>query len=165
MGETVTIERAFPVPPARLWEAWTRPELFAVWFGTDAVEVPLDRLVLEARAGGRLRATMLLPDGSAKDWEGTFVAVEEPTRLEFTLTDEPGTDPGPPIVVDIAEDAGIGSTLRLRQSSAGFDDEGIAAVTAGYGAFFDVMERVLVAGEAPEPGRAGVVDGGGGAQR
>lgn len=161
MGETVTIERTFPVPPARLWAAWTRPELFAVWFGTDAVEVPLDRVVLEAHVGGRLRATMLLPDGSVKDWEGTFVAVHEPTRLEFTLTDEPGTDPGAPIVVDIAEDGGASSRLTLRQSSAGFDDEGIAAVTAGYGAFFDVMERVLVAVEAPKPGKAGVVDGGG----
>jgi uncharacterized protein YndB with AHSA1/START domain len=138
----VEVERAFEHPPASIWDAWTRPELFASWFGTEAVEVPVESVTLDVRIGGELAAEMVLPDGSTQQWSGTFVEVAEPSRLVFTLTDEPGSDAGAPLVVRI-DPADAGSRLVLRQSAEGFDDEGIAALHAGYGAFFDAMERVL----------------------
>ena len=151
-GPTLTVQRAIHHPPPLVWSAWTQPAVFAQWFGTEAVTIPVESVVLEPVRGGELRATMLLPDGTAKHWEGVFVQVFEPSILVFTLTDEPGSDPGEPIVVRIQPENGGGSTLTLQQSTDGFDDEGIAALEAGYGAFFDSMERVLndaVAGALP----------------
>ena len=151
-GPILTVQHAIHHPPPLVWSAWTQPAVFAQWFGTEAVTIPVESVVLEPVRGGELRATMLLPDGTAKHWEGVFVQVFEPSILVFTLTDEPGSDPGEPIVVRIQPENGGGSTLTLQQSTDGFDDEGIAALEAGYGAFFDSMERVLndaVAGALP----------------
>lgn len=153
MADTFTVEYEFAAPPTRVWAAWTTPALFSVWFGTEAVIVPIERIVLDVRVGGALRATMILPDGSEKDWEGEFTTVEPPTRLAFTLTDVPGTDPGPPVVVDLAPTSDGGTRLALRQSSHHFDDDGIAAVTAGYLAFFEAMARALDADSAGAVGR------------
>ena len=42
MTESFTITRTLAAPPELVWDVWTKPEHFAVWFGTEAVEVPLD---------------------------------------------------------------------------------------------------------------------------
>ena len=142
----VEVARELPHPISRVWAAWTTPELFARWFGTEAIEIPDESVVLEPIAGGVLRATMLLPDGSSKHWEGEFLVVDPPSRLELVLTDEPGTDPGDPIEVTLAPSA-TGTMLALVQSTEGFDAEGVAALAAGYGAFFDALDRVLASEE------------------
>jgi len=142
-GAIMTVRRELPHPPALVWSAWTQPDRFAAWFGTEAVDVPVASVQLDARAGGALRATMRLPHGTEQQWEGAFVEVVEPARLVFTLTDEPGTDAGDPIVVEMSPLEGGGTVLSLRQSTEGFDVDGVAALEAGYGAFFDAMHRVL----------------------
>ena len=48
MTESFTITRTLAAPPELVWDVWTKPEHFAVWFGTEAVEVPLDSVTLES---------------------------------------------------------------------------------------------------------------------
>lgn len=149
-GTWVEIEHRFDRTAEDVWAAWTTPALFAAWFGTETV--PVESVTLDVRMGGALRATMLLPDGSRREWSGEFLDVLEPSRLLLTLTDEPGSDPGPPLLVRILTEDG-GTRLVLRQSSEGFDDDGVAALRAGYGAFFDAMDRVLGEHHAAGPAR------------
>lgn len=144
MNDGVNITRTFAAPIELVFEAFTRPEHFSVWFGTAAVEVPLDTLSMDVRVGGTWTAVMHLPDGTTKDWEGEYTEIDAPTRLAFTLTDEPGTDPGEPVTVDLREVDG-GTEMTFWQDAHGFDEDGIAAVTAGYGAFFDEMQRIVEA--------------------
>ena len=140
--EGFTVSRTFAAPPERLWEVWTQPELFSVWFGTAEVAVPLETLHLDVRVGGELRAVMQLPDGGVIHWEGEYREVEPPTRLAFTLTDVPGGDPGDPITADVV--AVDGSTrVTLFQPRHGFSDEQIELTIAGYNSFFDTMETVI----------------------
>lgn len=142
MTEYFTVTRTLQAPRELVFEALTKPEHFAVWFGTAAVEVPQDSLTMDVRPGGAFRAVMLLPDGNRIDWAGEYKAVEPPSHLAMTLTDQPGDDEGLPVLFDL-EDSGDGTVLTIRQDRSDFTDEQVAATIAGYNSFIDDIERVL----------------------
>jgi len=147
MPDHFTIVRAFDASREAVFDAWTLPEKFSVWFGTAAVAVPLPTLTMDVRVGGVWSAVMQLPDGSTKDWEGEYREVDRPSRLSLTLTDQPGADAGEPIVVVLDEAEG-GTRMTFTQPRHGFTDEQVAMVTAGYNAFFDAMDEI-VTGRSP----------------
>ena len=142
MADYFTITRTLRAPRELVFEAITRPEHFAVWFGTAEVEVPQDTLTMDVRPGGAFRAVMHLPDGNRIDWAGSYVTVEPPARLAMTLTDQPGDDLGLPVLFDLEEVDG-GTQLTIRQDRADFSDEQVEATIAGYNAFIDDIERVV----------------------
>lgn len=142
MSEPIVLTRTFAAEPAAVYALWTTPELFSVWFGTDAVTVPLDSLSLDVRVGGAWQAVMELPGGNSISWEGAYTELDPPSRLALTMTDEPGTDAGEPITVDFAAVEG-GTEMTLTQARGDFGDEQVAAVSAGYNGFFDTMETLL----------------------
>jgi uncharacterized protein YndB with AHSA1/START domain len=142
MADYFTITRTLSAPRELVFEAITRPEHFAVWFGTAAVEVPQDTLTMDVRPGGAFRAVMLLPDGNRIDWAGQYKVVEPPSHLAMTLTDQPGDDEGLPVLFDLEEVDG-GTKLTISQDRADFSDEQVAATIAGYNAFIDDIEDVL----------------------
>lgn len=142
MTERFTITRTLGSPRTRVFEALTIPEQFAVWFGTSAIEVPLDTLTMEVRPGGALAAVMLLPDGGRIDWRGEYTAVEPPAHLSMTLTDQPGTEPGLPVLFDLTEVDG-GTELTISQDRAHFTDEQVEATIQGYHSFIDEIESLV----------------------
>ena len=126
MTEYFTVTRTLSAPRELVFEAITKPEHFAVWFGTAAVEVPQDSLTMDVRPGGAFRAVMLLPDGNRIDWSGEYQVVEPPVHLAMTLTDQPGDDQGLPVLFDLEETAD-GTVLTIRQDRSDFSDEQVAA--------------------------------------
>jgi uncharacterized protein YndB with AHSA1/START domain len=142
MTDGFTITRTFAAPRELVFDAFTKPEHFSVWFGTAAVPVPLETLHMDVRVGGTWTAVMQLPDGTTKDWEGEYREVDRPSRLAFTLTDQIGVDAGEPVTVDLREVEG-GTEMTFWQARHGFSDEEIEMVTAGYGAFFDELQRIV----------------------
>ena len=142
MTEYFTVTRTLRAPRELVFETLTKPEHFAVWFGTAAVEVPQDSLTMDVRPGGAFRAVMLLPDGNRIDWTGEYKAVEPPSHLAMTLSDQPGDDAGLPVLFDLEEQGGD-TVLTIRQDRSDFSDEQVAATIAGYNAFIDDIERVL----------------------
>ena len=142
MAEYFTITRDLAAPRELVFDAITKPEHFAVWFGTAAVDVPRESITMDVRAGGAFRAVMLLPDGNRIDWAGEYVEVDPPSHLAMTLTDQPGDDAGLPVLFDL-EEAGDGTVLTIRQDRSDFTDEQVAATIAGYNSFIDDIERVL----------------------
>ena len=142
MTEYFTVTRTLRAPRELVFETLTKPEHFAVWFGTAAVEVPRDSLTMDVRPGGAFRAVMLLPDGHRIDWTGEYKAVEPPSHLAMTLSDQPGDDVGLPVLFDLEEE-GDATVLTIRQDRSDFTDEQVAATLAGYNSFIDDIERVL----------------------
>jgi uncharacterized protein YndB with AHSA1/START domain len=142
MTETFTITRTLPATPEMVWDAWTKPEHFAVWFGTEAVEVPLDSVTLDVRVGGTLAATMNIPGGPIIHWAGEYTEVDPPRHLAFTLSDNPDQYAGVPIIATFIPVDG-GTEVSLRQNRGDFSDEQVEATIAGYNSFFDSIERVL----------------------
>jgi uncharacterized protein YndB with AHSA1/START domain len=138
----LTITRTFAAPRELVYEAWTRPEHFAVWFGSAAIEVPLDTVSMDVRVGGEWKAVMLLPDGKRINWIGEYIEVDPPARLAFTMTDDPANPTRVPVVVTLDEVDG-GTEMTLVQTGSGFTAEQQAMTIAGYNSFFDDMEKVL----------------------
>lgn len=142
MTDYFTVTRTLSAPRELVFEAITAPGHFAVWFGTAAVEVPQETLTMDVRPGGAFRAVMHLPDGNLIHWHGEYTAVERPSHLAMTLSDQPGEDPGLPVLFDL-EEVTDGTRLTVRQDRADFSDEQVAATIEGYNSFIDDIERVL----------------------
>jgi uncharacterized protein YndB with AHSA1/START domain len=142
MTDYFSVTRTLAAPRELVFEAITRPEHFAVWFGTAQVEVPQETLSMDVRPGGAFRAVMHLPDGNLIHWSGTYLAVDPPSHLAMTLTDQPGEDAGLPVLFDLDAVDG-GTQLTIRQDRSDFSDEQVAATIAGYNAFIDDMADVV----------------------
>lgn len=143
MSNQITVTRTFAAPRERVFAAWTDPADFSVWFGSSQVNVPRDSLVLDVRPGGSWHAVMELPDGNTINWEGRYTEVTPPERLCLTMTDRPGTDPGAPISVTFADVDGR-TQMTLVQEAPDFSEDQREQTAAGYQAFFDDMEALVV---------------------
>lgn len=99
---------------------------------------------MDVRVGGAWNAVMQLPDGNQIHWVGEYTEVDPPERLAFTMTDDPASPAGEPIVVTFAEVAG-GTEMTLVQPAGDFTQEQIDATIMGYNGFFDSMEKLLAA--------------------
>ncbi|WP_374947820.1 SRPBCC domain-containing protein [Agreia sp.] len=142
----LTITRSFAATPQAVFDAWTNPEKFAVWFGTDGVDVPAETLSLDVRPGGSWSAVMQLPDDTSISWVGEYVEVEAPSHLVMTITDNPSDDARGVITVDLAEVVG-GTEMIMSQQSPGFDEGQLEQTVIGYNAFFDVLQSVVTESE------------------
>lgn len=140
----LTVTRTIAAPPERVYAAWTRPEDFAVWFGSNAVDVPVESVSMDVRVGGRWTAVMHPPGGDAIYWHGRYTEVDPPRRLAFTMDDDPESDTVDPVVVTLAP-ASAGSQMSLAQPRGDLTDEQLAQTVLGYNAFFDSLE-ILLAG-------------------
>jgi len=137
-----TITRTFAAPRELVWEAWTTPEHFAVWFGTAATE--MRDVELDVRPGGAWHGTMILPDGGRIDWHGTYHEVIEPERLVLDLSD------GTPVLDEDHERftvtltaVGDATEMTLRQSGGHLTDEQYERTKVGTNSFLDTMEQLL----------------------
>ncbi|HEX7030676.1 MAG TPA: SRPBCC domain-containing protein [Gammaproteobacteria bacterium] len=78
----LVMTRHFDAPRERVFDAWTKPEHFAQWFGPRGASMP--RCAVDPRAGGVLHFFMRVP-GDIDVWcKGVFQEVTRPSRLAFT---------------------------------------------------------------------------------
>lgn len=96
----LVLDRVLPVSPAKVWAAWTRPELLMQWYTpapwrTVGCEIDL-------RPGGRFRTVMQPPEGEPVVNDGSYLEVVEGERLVFTDAILPGFRPsGKPFMTGI----------------------------------------------------------------
>lgn len=80
-----TIGRRFTTSVEEVFDAWTRPERVAAWFGPVGLVTPADRLVMDVRPGGSWRLTMVSQDNGVEyPVEFEYVEVLKPSRLVMT---------------------------------------------------------------------------------
>ncbi|WP_040163476.1 SRPBCC family protein [Microbacterium gorillae] len=142
MTESVTVQRTFAAPPERVFALFVTPEYFRTWFGTDQVELPAETFAMDARPGGAWSGVMNLPDGSTKEWVGTFHEVDAPERVVFDLTDEPTQPERLRVTVTLGPE-GDGTRVSLEQGTPGWPEEAQAGLRVGYEGFFDSMQPIL----------------------
>lgn len=140
--EGLRLTRTLDANPDRVFTAFIDPELFAAWFGTEAVEVPLDSVRLDAREGGAWTATMILPDGATIYWVGEYVEVDPPRAIAFTITDD-DSNPLRDVVRASLTAVGEGCELVLTQSGGGLSPEQYEQTAIGWNGFLDALEAVL----------------------
>ena len=136
-----TITRTFDAPREAVWEAWTTPEHFAVWFGTD--QVPVEDVDLDVRPGGAWSAVMIY-EGGRINWSGAYIEVVEPEKLVVDITDGTGAEGEYERYTLILMDAGDGKTeVTLSQSGGHLTDEEYEQAKEGTSAFLDSLEGLL----------------------
>jgi uncharacterized protein YndB with AHSA1/START domain len=76
---TFTLERTYPVGPARVFGAWADPAAKARWFGGDTHE-------LDFRVGGRETTTGRAPDGKTITATSTYHDIVAGERIVYSTT-------------------------------------------------------------------------------
>ncbi len=140
----ITITRVIDAPRERVWQEWTEPERFADWFGGPTADVPLDTVSMDVRPGGGWSLTMFAePDRREIQWHGEYLEVDEPERLVFSLSDQPGGH-SYEVVTVVLTDLGEGRTEMHFQQRGQLPPEVYEGAKQGWGAFFDrLAERVV----------------------
>jgi uncharacterized protein YndB with AHSA1/START domain len=92
----VRIERTFDAPVALVWQLWTDPEHFKVWYGPEGATIPT--ATMDIRVGGPRHVCMEVrtPNGPMQMWfAGEYREVIEHRRLVYTesMSDEHGRTP------------------------------------------------------------------------
>lgn len=134
------ITRTFAAPRELVFDMFTQPEHFSVWWGGDQVTVPLESIVLDAQPGGAWKATMV-GDGWTINWVGEFLEVDRPSRLVIAFSDEPGPERDRFVIT--LEEAGDATELTLQQTGGHMDAAGYEQARQGTDGFLDVMQQLL----------------------
>src|SRR4051794_31388762 len=93
MADGIAITRIFDAPRERVWREWTEPERFADWYGGAAAGGAAGGGAGGGRRGGAWRLTLFFgPSRREINWKGEYREVDEPSRLVFTVSDQPGDD-------------------------------------------------------------------------
>ena len=88
-SRTVTIERTFNASLELVWEAWTKPEHIAHWWGPKGMDVKVEEH--NFIVGGKWKYTMLMPDGNEFISEGEYIEIEEGRKIVTTANFLPMT--------------------------------------------------------------------------
>ena len=141
MSEDIIIRRTFAASPQQVFDAWTDPAQFAVWFGTKGTLVT--DVVMDVRVGGEWAAMMIIGTDSTIAWSGTFVELDPPLRLVLTLQDRPGPEHEVCTVELSAVDDG--TQMLFTQVGGHMDEAGYARAKEGWEAFFSDLAALLPA--------------------
>lgn len=87
----LVLERVVDVPPALVWEAWTKPEHLRHWFTPKPWTVA--HCEVDLRPGGTFRTIMRGPDGEEHDIAGCYLEIVPQQRLIWTDALLPGYRP------------------------------------------------------------------------
>jgi uncharacterized protein YndB with AHSA1/START domain len=135
----ITITRRLSAPPEAVFDAWTSPQQFGRWFGTEATSV--EDVHMDVRVGGGWTARMVLGDGMGIDWHGTYINVDAPTRLVLSLSDRPG-DQFERVTVELTR-IDSGTEMAFTQSGGNMPTENYAQAEEGWRTFFDDLSKGL----------------------
>lgn len=82
VAPAIVLRRTYKVSRERVFAAWTKPEIAAMFLGPDDVTIP--EVQMDVRTGGSYRITMLMPDGERWTARGIYREVRVPERLSMT---------------------------------------------------------------------------------
>ena len=89
-NRTLTLTRTFNAPIKLVWEAWTKAEHIAHWWGPKGMEVKIIEHNFEV--GGQWRYSMTMPNGAEFITEGVYSLIEELKRIHSSADFKPMTE-------------------------------------------------------------------------
>jgi uncharacterized protein YndB with AHSA1/START domain len=85
----LVVTRTFDAPVRLVFDAWTRPELFRLWWAPKSIGVPLLSCEMDVRTGGGYRLEFGHDASDSTAFFGKYLDVSPPSRLVWT-NDESG---------------------------------------------------------------------------
>ena len=82
---SLALARSYPVPPQKVWRAWTDPQAIKRWWGPGAND-PVSVAELDVRVGGRFRIVFGGAEGRDHECAGVYREVVPNRKLVFTWT-------------------------------------------------------------------------------
>lgn len=136
---SLTLVRRIKARPSVVYEAFTRPEHIARWFGPDAGPVLLAETDLRIGGGFRVRFRML--DGTDHECSGEYLEIEAHEKLVFSWRWLGQDDPDSRVTVELRPVAG-GSELTFTHAQLPSDRARISH-TEGWTGSLDKLERLF----------------------
>jgi len=135
---SLTIKRRLNAPPAKVYVAWTDPQIIARWFGPAGVESVEAKTDL--RVGGRYHITMHVP-GDQHDIFGVYREVVPNERLSFSWSWR-STPERVSLVTVLIKPDGAGSLLTLNHEKF-FDEKARDDHRKGWSGCLDKLVQYL----------------------
>lgn len=107
----LTVTRTFDGPARTVFDAWTRPELFKLWWAPKSMGAVLSGCEIDARTGGGYRITFGESGSDSATFFGKYLEVTPPSRLVWT--NEESDDA--PVTTVTFEDHGERTVLVLSE--------------------------------------------------
>jgi len=85
----LVVTRVFDAPPRLVFEAWTKADLFKLWWAPKSSPVPILSCEMDVRAGGGYRLVFGHDEANSMAFFGKYLEVVPPSRLVWT-NDESG---------------------------------------------------------------------------
>ena len=142
--KTLTIEKVLDAPISLVWDAWTKPEHIANWWGPKGMETKIINHDFEV--GGSWKYSMMMPDGNEFIAEGTYAEIEEPNKIITSADFKPMTEGVTMYVLLSESDGKTNFTFHVvheteeyckQQEEMGFYN--------GWGSVFERLEELLAA--------------------
>jgi len=138
----LVVTRMFNGPVRLVYQAWSKPELFARWWLPKSIGLTLHSCEMDVRTGGRYRLVISLGE-QTNEFYGKYLEVIPNSRIVWT--NEEGGEGGQITTVTFEEDAG---KTRLTVSELYPTKEALdAAIASGEiekGESFDQLDELLV---------------------
>jgi uncharacterized protein YndB with AHSA1/START domain len=139
-GARLTLVRRIKATPAKIYDAWTRPELMMRWWSPDAG--PVLSAEADVRPGGRYRVVFRMLDGVTRDCSGVYQEVEPDRRLVFTW--QWAHEPGLESLVTVALRAFAEETELVLTHAQFHDEDGQLTHRQGWSSALDKLENLLI---------------------
>jgi uncharacterized protein YndB with AHSA1/START domain len=145
------VTRVINAPRERVFQAWTDPDEFAAWWGPAGFSTPRSSVSIDAKVGGKWKATMKSDgeDGTEIPFYGVYKELDSPKKISFTLIDENHAefDPSDPekgteLVKVEFNDKGEKTEIVFRQIGH-LPDDLIEQSRQGWMSFFDCLDEHL----------------------
>jgi uncharacterized protein YndB with AHSA1/START domain len=142
-----TIERAFDLPPARVFAAWAEPKAKAAWFGGPPGEWKQQLRQMEFRIGGRERVKGQFAGGRVSEFDASYHDIVTNRRIVYSYTmqvDEKRISVSL-ATIEFEPAAGGGTRLILTEQGAYLDGgfDGNAGREQGTRGLIDNLEKYL----------------------
>ena len=80
----LVVTRTFDAPVRLVFDAWTKPELFMLWWAPKSSPVPLLSCEMDVRTGGGYRVAFGHDAANSRAFFGKYLEVTPPSRLVWT---------------------------------------------------------------------------------
>jgi uncharacterized protein YndB with AHSA1/START domain len=81
---SVTLQRRYAAPPAKVYAAWTKPDMIVGWFGPTDTQQETVRAEMDVRTGGRFTIGFTHASGEYSRVSGVYKEVVPNEKLVFS---------------------------------------------------------------------------------